>query len=89
MGRFLKRTGWLLGAAALIVFGFTFSAKNPQLVALAYYGWDWEGPLAIALMAVLLFGFILGIVPGLWIAFFARRKARRATRGASPPNGRP
>ena len=89
MGRFLKRTGFLLAAIFLVVFGITFAAKNPQFITLAYYGWNWEGRLSIALMAVLILGFTLGITPGLWIAFRARRRARRSTRSTGLTNGHP
>ena len=78
MRRFAIKAVWLLALAVVIVFGVTFATENYQSIEITYFGWSWDGPIAVALGAGLLGGFFIGIFPGLISAFLSRRALRRS-----------
>ena len=78
MRRLAIKAVWLLALAVVIVFGVTFATENYQSIEITYFGWRWDGPIAVALGVVLLGGFFIGIFPGLISAFLSRRALRRS-----------
>ena len=86
MRNFLKKLLWVLALAVVVVLGATFASQNVQLISIVYFDWRWEGSLLVALFFALFSGFVLGVLPGWWSAFLARRELRRrsAIRNAPP-----
>ncbi|MEK9785373.1 MAG: LapA family protein [Gammaproteobacteria bacterium] len=78
MRRFAIKAVWLLALTVVVVFGVTFATENYQSIEITYFGWRWDGPIAVALGVVLLSGFFLGIFPGMIGAFLSRRALRRS-----------
>lgn len=74
---------WLaLGALAVVlVLLVVFLAQNTTRVPLAFLGWDWHPPLAVALLASVAAGLLLAVIAGsLRIVQLRRRVHRDAKR---------
>lgn len=73
---FIKKAVLSVALIIIVFFGLTFAAKNPHDVTLVYFDFLWEGKIVFALLAALLFGFLLGIVPTAIPLFLCRRANR-------------
>ena len=59
----MKRLFYLLLILILLVFGISFSLKNPQDVAISYYfGLGWSGPMSWLMLVVLAIGCLFGVL---------------------------
>ncbi len=68
-------------ALVALVFGVTFTIKNPQVVELSYYfGIHWMGPLSWLVIIVFSLGLLAGIVVSLILSF--RKKLFSNTRSS-------
>ena len=68
-----------------LIFGVTFTIRNPQVVDLSYYfGIQWQGPLSWLVIIV----FLIGVVTGLMTSyiFFLKRKIFHHRRKTDPQN---
>jgi putative membrane protein len=62
----MKRILYATAALAAVFFGTTFAIRNNQAVQVSYYfGFDWSGPLSIALLVTFILGVVLGYVASL------------------------
>ena len=74
----LKKVTLFVLLLGIGIFGVTVAVKNPIEVPLRYYfDLAWEGPLVIALLAVLVIGFFLGLLTGFFRILTLRRELRR------------
>lgn len=83
----MKVLAWLLRAAFfLLIFALALNNTAPVVVH-GLFGTQWQGPLALVLLVVLLLGVLLGmaVMTPLW--WRARRQARRES--ASPAASAP
>jgi putative membrane protein len=65
-GGSMKRTVYVIVGVIVILFGITFAFHNRQTVDVNYYfGLAWTGPLALALLAAVTFGVLVGFVASL------------------------
>ena len=59
----MKRLFYLLLILILLVFGISFSLKNPEPVSISYYfGLGWSGPMSWLMLVVLAIGCLLGVL---------------------------
>lgn len=62
----MKRILYIVVIAVTLLFGVTFALQNRQNVDVGYYfGLEWNGPLSIALLAVLALGILIGYLASL------------------------
>jgi putative membrane protein len=62
----MKRAVYVLVGVVAVLFGITFAFHNRQTIEVNYYfGLAWSGPLALALLAALAFGVLVGFVASL------------------------
>ncbi len=74
----LRKGAFFVALLGICFFGVTVAVKNPVEVSLRYYfDLAWEGPLVIALLAVLVIGFFLGLLTGFFRVLALRRELRR------------
>ena len=88
MRRFFSTVVLLVLALVIVVFGMTFTFKNPQSVQLTYYfGLSWEGPISFLLWMACGVGILLGFLFSLgWVAR-SRRRIRRTVQRAALAKG--
>ena len=71
-------------AVVALLFGVTFTIRNPQVVELSYYfGIQWEGPLSWLVIIVFALGFVLGIAV-LYILTLKRKFLSKSNRSKAP-----
>lgn len=57
----MKRAIYIISVLLALLFGVTFAFHNRQAVEIAYYlGFQWQGPLSLALLAALAVGIVIG-----------------------------
>ncbi len=62
----MKRTFYIIVAAIVFFFGVTFVFHNRQTVDVSYYfGLSWSGSLALALLAAVVLGVVIGSLANL------------------------
>jgi putative membrane protein len=62
----MKRILYVTAALAAVFFGTTFAIRNNQVVQVSYYfGFEWSGPLSIALLVTFILGVLLGYAASL------------------------
>ncbi len=75
----MKLFFYILLFIAIVVFGLTFSLKNPQLVELNYYpDIAITAPLVVVLLVTLLLGMLIGMLTTLMPHLRKRRELQRA-----------
>ena len=75
------RVFYVVVAIVILFFGVTFAYQNRQTVDVSYYfGLSWNGPLALALLAALAIGVVIGFLATLRIVLRLQRQLA-ATRG--------
>ncbi len=77
----MKRLFYLLLILVLLIFGISFSLKNPQVVTLDYYfGLAWSGKMSWLLLVVLALGACLGVLLTSTWALRAKRRLSKVRR---------
>src|SRR5256885_1339031 len=62
----MKRAFYIIIGIVVVFFGITFAFHNRQLVDVSYYfGLSWNGPLALALLAAVAVGVVIGFLASL------------------------
>jgi len=62
----MKRTFYIIVGIIVVFFGITFAFHNRQTVDVSYYfGLSWSGPLALALLAAVAIGVVIGFLASL------------------------
>jgi len=75
------RVFYVVVAIVILFFGVTFAYQNRQTVDVSYYfGLSWNGPLALALLAAVAIGVVIGFLATLRIVLRLQRQLA-ATRG--------
>lgn len=79
----MKYLAWLLKAAIFFaLFAFALNNQDPILLRL-FFGAQWQAPLVLVLLAVLVLGIFLGMAVMLPLWLRARRAARPKAEAAS------
>ncbi len=77
----MRRLFYLLLILILLVFGISFSLKNPQVVSIDYYfGIAWSGRMSWLLLVVLAVGACLGVLLTSSWALRSKRQLSKAKR---------
>lgn len=70
-------------AVVALLFGVTFTIRNPQVVDLSYYfGIQWQGPLSWLVIIVFAFGVLIGITVSYLLVL--KRKFLSKTKRSKP-----
>ena len=81
MRRFISRIFLIIVTLVIVVFGITFTAKNPETVELNYYfGLSAEGSIAVFLLIACGIGIVLGFLFSLNLAIKNRHRWKQAER---------
>ena len=84
MRRFISRIFLFIVTLMVVVFGITFTAKNPEMVELNYYfGLSAEGSVAVFLLIACGIGIVLGFLFSLNVATKNRHRWKQAERRVS------
>lgn len=67
----------LAALAVVLVLLVVFIAQNTTQVPLAFLGWDWHPPLAVALLAAAAAGLLLAVIAGSLRILQLRRRVHR------------
>ena len=73
---------WLavVALAALLLLLVVFIAQNTQKVAVSFFGWEGEAPLAVSLLIAAVVGILLAVVAGAARILQLRHRVRRHSR---------
>lgn len=78
---------WLLNAAIFFAL-FAFALNNQEPVTLhLFFGAQWQAPLVLVLLCVLVMGVFLGVLVMLPLWLRARKARRHAPTATVPPSG--
>jgi uncharacterized integral membrane protein len=67
----------LAALVVLLLFLVIFVAQNTERVSVSFLGWDWNPPLAVAMLIAVLVGLALSVAVGTLRIWQVRRRVRR------------